>query len=200
MSFDQAVTNPYAVNVTVEHSEWGKRYAEWIATALDVFKRYPGMEVVWSGYGMWDHAKAQSTMATVLAAQPEIDGAFVEDFMGLGVLRAFQNARRKVPVMTGEAQKAFLLAWKNGLASGAGMKAFVQPNPPDISRNAVGIAVRLAAGRKLKPQPDHTILYPIRQQVTRDNMDQVLAGMTDKPDSYFLSEWFSEEQLDALFA
>ena len=226
VSFDQAVTNPYAVNVTVDHYEWGKRYAEWIATtldgrgkvvvmdgipghpaaearrkaALDVFKQHPGMEVVWSGYGMWDHAKAQSTMATVLAAQPEIDGAFVEDSMGLGVLRAFQNARRKIPVMTGEAQKAFLLAWKNELASGADMKAFAQPNPPDISRNAIGVAVRLVAGRKLKPQPDNTILYPIRQQVTRDNVDQVLAGMQDKPDSYFLAEWFSEDQLDALFA
>ena len=168
--------------------------------ALDVFKRHPGIEVVWSGYGMWDHAKAQSTMATVLAAQPEIDGAFVEDSMGLGVLRAFQNAGRKIPVMTGEAQKAFLLAWKNELASGADMKAFAQPNPPDISRNAIGVAVRLVAGRKLKPQPDNTIFYPIRQQVTRDNMEQALAGMKDKPDSYFLAEWFSEEQLDALFA
>ena len=226
VSFDQAVTNPYAVNVTVDHYEWGKRYAEWIAgtlegrgkvvvmdgipghpaaearrkAALDVFKRHPGIEVVWSGYGMWDHAKAQSTMATVLAAQPEIDGAFVEDSMGLGVLRAFQNAGRKIPVMTGEAQKAFLLAWKNELASGDDMKAFAQPNPPDISRNAIGVAVRLAAGRKLKPQPDNTIFYPIRQQVTRDNMEQVLAGMKDKPDSYFLAEWFSEDQLDALFA
>ena len=76
----------------------------------------------------------------------------------------------------------------------------MQPNPPDISRNAVGSAVRRAAGRKLKPQPDNTILYPIRQQVTRDNVDQVLAGMADKPDSYFLAEWFSEDQLDALFA
>jgi ribose transport system substrate-binding protein len=226
VSFDQAVTNPYAVNVTVDHYEWGKRYAEWIAgtlegkgkvvvmdgipghpaaearrkAALDVFKQQPAIQVVWSGYGMWDHAKAQSTMATVIAAQPEIDGAFVEDSMGLGVLRAFQNARRKIPVITGEAQKAFLLAWKDELASGADMKAFAQPNPPDISRNAIGIAVRLVAGRKLKPQPDNTIFYPIHQQVTLDNVDQVLAGMRDKPDSYFLAEWFSEEQLDALFA
>ena len=149
---------------------------------------------------MWDHAKAQNTMATVLAAQPEIDGTFVEDSMGLGVLRAFQNAGRKTPVMIGEAQKAFLLAWRNELASSADMKAFAQPNPPDISRNAIGVAVRLVAGRKLKPQPDNTLLYAIRQQMMRDNMEQVLTGMKDKPDSYFPAEWFSEDQLDALFA
>ena len=36
--------------------------------------------------------------------------------------------------------------------------------------------------------------------MTRDNIDQVLAQMQDKPDSYFLAEWFSEAQLDSLFA
>ena len=63
-------------------------------------------------------------------------------------------------------------------------------------------AVALARHRlaQLKPQPDNTIYYPIRQEVTRDNLEQTLAAMKDKPDSYFLAEWFSEEQLDAFFA
>jgi len=226
VSFDQRVTNPYALNVTVDHYTWGQRYAQWIAdtlnghgkvvmldgipghpaaearrkAALDTFKKYPGINIVWSGYGEWDHAKAQSVMATVIAAQPQIDGAFVEDSMGLGVLRAFQNAHRPIPVMTGEAQKAFLLAWKKELDSGTEMRAFAQPNPPDISRNAIGIAVRLADGRKLKPVPENTIYYPIHMQVTRDNLDQTLDLMKDKPDSYFLAEWFSEPQLDGFFA
>jgi ribose transport system substrate-binding protein len=225
VSFDQQVTNPYAVNVTVNHYEWGKRYAEWIAktlngkgkvvildgipghpaaearrkAAFDVFKQYPGIQIVWSGYGMWDHAKAQAVMATVIAAQPEIDGAFVEDSMGLGVLRAFQNAHRPIPVMTGEAQKAFLLAWTKELQSGTNMRAFAQANPPWISRDAIGFAVRLAAGRKLKPLPNNTYYYPIHRFVTRDNLAQVLGEMKDKPDSWFLEEWLSEPQLDALF-
>jgi ribose transport system substrate-binding protein len=225
VSFDQKVTNPYAVNVTVEHYEWGKRYAEWIAKTLDgkgkvvvldgipghpaaearrkaafeVFKQYPGIQIVWSGYGMWDHAKAQSVMATVIAAQPEIDGAFVEDSMGLGVLRAFQNAHRPIPVMTGEAQKAFLLAWKKELESGTNMRAFAQANPPWISRDAIGVAVRLAQGKKLKPLPENTYYYPIHLTVSRDNLDEVLASMKDKPDSWFLEEWLSEPELNALF-
>ena len=226
VSFDQAVSNPYAVNVTVDHYTWGQTYAQWIAdtlqghgkvvvldgipghpaaearrrAAFDTFHKYPGIDIIWSGYGYWDHAKAQAAMATVIAAQPRIDGAFVEDSMGLGVLRAFQNARRPIPVMTGEAQKAFLIAWKKELAGGTDMRAFAQPNPPDISRNAIGIAVRLAAGRKLKPVPKNTIFYPIHSKVTRDNLDATLALMQGKPDSYFLAEWFSEPQLDALFA
>jgi ribose transport system substrate-binding protein len=225
IAFDQAVKNHYALSVTIDHYVWATRYADWIAktlngkgkvvvmdglpgnpaaetrrkAAFDVFRKYPGIDIVWSGYGFWDQAKAQAVMATVIAAQPQIDGAFVEDSMGLGVLRAFQNARRPIPVMTGEAQKAFLIAWKKELDSGTKMQAFAQPNPPDISRNAIGIAVRLAAGRKLKPQADNTIYYPIHLEVTRDNLDQTLAGMKDQPDSYFLAEWFSEPQLDALF-
>jgi ribose transport system substrate-binding protein len=168
--------------------------------AFDTFHKCPGIEIVWSGYGEWDHAKAQSAMATVIAAQPQIDGAFVEDSMGLGVLRAFQNSHRAIPVMTGEAQKAFLLAWKKELQAGTDMRAFAQPNPPDISRNAIGLAVRLADGRKLKPVPGNMIYCPIHQQVTKDNIDQTLALMQDKSDSYFLAEWFSEPQLDAFFA
>ncbi len=224
-AFDQAVQNHYALSVTIDHYAFGTRYAEFVAktldgkgkvvvmdglpgnpaaetrrkAALDVFAKYPGIDIVWSGYGYWDQAKAQSVMATVIAAQPQIDGAFVEDSMGLGVLRAFQDAHRPIPVMTGEAQKAFLLAWKQELDSGTNMQAFAQPNPPDISRNAIGIAVRLAAGRKPKPEPGNTIYYPIHLEVTRDNLDRTLAGMKDQPDSYFLAEWFSESQLDALF-
>jgi ribose transport system substrate-binding protein len=225
ISFDQRVTSPYAINVTVDHYAWGKRYAEWIATTLqgkgkvvvldgipghpaaearkkaafDTFKLFPGIQVVWSGYGMWDNAKAQSVMATVIAAQPEIDGAYIEDSMGLGVLRAFQNARRPIPVMTGEAQKAFLLAWKKELESGTNMRAFAQANPPWISRDAIGFAVRLAAGRKLKPLPENTYFYPIVRTVTRETLDSTLDEMHDKPDSWFLEEWLSEPQLDALF-
>jgi ribose transport system substrate-binding protein len=225
IAFDQAVQNRYALSVTIDHYVWATRYAEWITktlngkgkvvvmdglpgnpaaetrrkAAFDVFRKYPGIDIVWSGYGFWDQAKAQAVMATVIAAQPQIDGVFVEDSMGLGVLRAFQNARRPIPVMTGEAQKAFLLAWKKELDSGTNMQAFAQPNPPDISRNAIGIAVRRATGRTLKAQPNNTIYYPIHLEVTRDNLNQTLAGMKQEPDSYFLAEWFSEPQLDALF-
>ncbi len=228
VSFDQRVTSPYAINVTVDHYAWGKRYAEWIATTLngkgkvvildgipghpaaearrkaafDTFKLFPGIQIVWSGYGMWDNAKAQSVMATVIAAQPQIDGAFVEDSMGLGVLRAFQNAQRPIPVMTGEAQKAFLMAWKKELASGTNMRAFAQANPPWISRDAIGFAVRLAEGRKLKPlpEPENTYFYPIVRTVTRETLNSTLDEMQGKPDSWFLEEWLSEKQLDALFA
>ncbi|HEX4043659.1 MAG TPA: ABC transporter substrate-binding protein [Xanthobacteraceae bacterium] len=225
VSFDQAVTSPYAINVTVDHYSWGKRYAEWLAkalngkgkivvmdgipghpaaearrkAALDTFAKFPGIQIVWKGYGLWDQAKAQAVMATVLASQPEIDGVFVEDSMALGVMRAFENANRPVPTMTGETQKAFLEEWKKVLVKEPNLKIFAQVNPPDISRTALGVAVRIADGRKLKPLENHTYYYPITTFVTSADLDATLAKMKDKPNGYFLAAWLSEPQLDALF-
>jgi ribose transport system substrate-binding protein len=85
VSFDQAVSNKYAINVTVDHYKWGQRYAEWIAqqlngkgnvvvldgipghpaaearkkAALETFAKYPGIKVVWSGYGDGDRGSAE---------------------------------------------------------------------------------------------------------------------------------------------
>src|SRR3546814_16611571 len=96
-------------------------------------------------------------MATVIAAQPKIDAVFTEDAMALGVLRAFQNANRRVAIMTGEAQKGFLKAWKKERDAANSMKVFVQANPPDISRTPLGFAVRLVQGCHLKPLTDNEI-------------------------------------------
>ena len=119
--------------------------------------------------------------------------------MALGVLRAFENANRRVAIMTGEAQKGFLEEWKKQRDAGNPMQVFVQVNPPDISRTALGIAVRLAQGHKLKPLPENTYYFPITKTVTSDTLDSTLASMSGKPDSYFLAQWLSEPELDALF-
>ena len=225
IAFDQAVTDPYAINVGIDEYDWGKHYAEWIVTQLkgqgrvavmdgvpghpaavarrtafmDVFAKNPGITIVWSGYGMWDQAKAQAVMATVLAATPHIDAVCTEDGMGLGIMRAFQAAGRPLPIMTGEAQKSFLLAWKKERDAGHDVHLFARSNPPEIGRTAVGVAVRIAQGRKLKPLPDNTYHYPIKIEVTNDNLDHLLASVKDKPDGYFLGEWLSESELDKLF-
>ncbi|HTI01478.1 MAG TPA: ABC transporter substrate binding protein [Acidisoma sp.] len=226
IAFDQAVSDPYAINVGIDEYDWGKHYAEWIVQQLngkgrvavmdgvpghpaavarrtafmDVFAKNKGIDIVWSGYGMWDQAKAQAVMATVLAATPHIDAVCTEDGMGLGIMRAFQAAGRPVPIMTGEAQKSFLLAWKKERDAGHDVHLFARSNPPEIGRTAVGVATRIAQGKQLKPLPDNTYHYPIKIEVTNDNLDELLEGVKDKPDGYFLGEWLDEKQLDALFA
>ncbi|MEJ2709666.1 MAG: substrate-binding domain-containing protein, partial [Anaerolineales bacterium] len=225
ISFDQAVTSPYAFNVTVDHYEWGKRYAQWLADALggegkiimmdglpghpaaearkkgaeDVFANYPNIEILQKVYGEWDQSKAQATMSDILAAEPEIDGIFVEDSMATGVVRAFETAGRELPTMTGEASKSYLKLWQEKLDAGETFVTFAQANPPGISGSGMKVAARVAAGHTLKEQPDNTFYYPISRFVENDNVAEVLAEMGDKPDTYFLDEWLTDEEADALF-
>lgn len=225
VSFDQAVTNPYAINVTVDHYAWGKRYAEWLAKALngkgnivmiegldghpasearkkaahDVFKNYPDIKILADTSGFWDEAKAQQVMSNLLAAYPKVDGVWCQDAMALGVVKAFQAANRPVPPMTAELMVGFLKEWKNILAKNPEFQCFAQANPPGISGTAIGIAVRIANGKKLKPLKDNTLYYPIKTFVTKENLDKVLAEYKDKPDTYFVNEWLSDSELDKLF-
>ena len=101
--------------------------------------------------------------------------------------------------MTGETQKAFLEEWKKVLVKQPNLQIFAQANPPDISRTALGIAVRIAAGRTLKPVKDNTYYYPITTSVTSADLDATLDKMKDKPDGYFLAVWLNEDQLNDLF-
>ena len=173
ISFDLAVTNPYAVNVTLDHYAWGKRYAEWLAQALggkgkvvlinglpghpaaearkqaakDVFARYPEIQIMQQAYGMSDEAQAQAITTDLLVAVPELDGIFVEDTMAMGVMRAVKAANRTVKAMTGETTPGYLEMWKEQLAFQTDFKSFVQVNPPGIS----GSAIKVAAGRHRLP-------------------------------------------------
>ncbi len=225
ISFDQAVTNPYAVNVTVDHYAWGKRYAEWLAEALggkgkvvlidglpghpaaearkqaakDVFAQYPDIEIVQEIYGMWDQAKAQAATTDLLAAVPELDGIFVEDSMAMGVMRALQAANRTVRAMTGEATPGYLKMWKEQLAKQPDFQSFAQANPPGISGSAIKIAALVAIGCKLDEIPNNTFYYPISKFGGNEALDQFLKEMEGKPETYFLDEWLTDEQVLALF-
>jgi ribose transport system substrate-binding protein len=219
---DQAVTNPYAINVEVNHVVWGQTYAQWLATALNgkgnivmiggvagnpaavdrqkgamaVFKKYPNIKVLEYTSGNWDEAKAQSTMSDLLAAYPKIDGVWVEDSMGLGVLKAFIAANRTLPVMTGDPVVGFFKLWNTYKGK---LTTFVQTNPPGISASGIKIAVRIAIGKKLKTLDNNTFYYPITTTVTNDNFDEIYNKIKDQKDTYELSEYLTDEKADSLF-
>lgn len=225
ISFDQQVTNPYAFNVTVDHYTWGERYAEWLADALnctgkvvlidglpghpaaearkkaaeDVLSGCDNIEILQEVYGEWDQARAQAVTSELLAAEPEIDGVFVEDSMAMGVMRAFDSANREITTMTGEATPGYLKMWKEKLQENPEFQSFAQANPPGISASAMQVAVRVATGRQLKEMEDNVFYYPISRTVYNDNLDDVLAEMEGKPDTYFLDEWLTDEQAEDLF-
>ncbi len=225
VSFDQAVTNSYAINVTNEHTGWATSLAEWLAKELGgkgkvimmdglpghpaaearkkaaeaVFKKYPGIEILKEEYGWWDNAKAQAIMNDLLAAYPQIDGVFVEDSMATGVYNAFLAAKRPLPVMTGDPMHGFLKEWDKQIKAGNDFRVMAQANPPGVSATALGVAVYIANGKKLKPLKDNTFFIPITVKVTKENLAPTLQKMTGARDTQFLDEWLNDDQVKALF-
>lgn len=225
VSFDQAVTNPYAINVTNDHYTWATGLAEWMAqaldgkgkvivmnglpghpaaearkqAALDVFGKHPDIEVLKTEYGNWDNAEAQSVMNDLLAAFPEIDGVFVEDSMATGVYNAFMTAGRALPVMTGDPMHGFLKEWKGQVESGNDFKAYAQANPPGVGASALALSAYLANGYTLKPLENNTYYIPVRVSVTTENLDEQLELMKGKSETLFLDDWLTDEEARALF-
>jgi ribose transport system substrate-binding protein len=227
IAFDQPVTSPYAINVVIDQVLWGKNLAEWLVKQLDgkgnivlvtglaghpanvnrlrgmkaVLEKNPNIKVLAEVNGNWDEASAQQVTSNLVAAYPDIDGVLTQDGMALGVVNAFQAAGRKLPVVTGELMMGFMKKWKE-LKDSQKFSTYGQNNPPGIGAVALGITVRLLQGKKFKDGvlvDGKTYYYPVKEHIKNQNFDSIFAKYKDKPDSYFIDEWLTEKELDALF-
>ena len=225
ISFDQPVTSDLAYNVVIDQVQWGANLAQWLVDELggegniviveglaghpanvnrmrgmeEVIAANPGIKVLANVNGNWDQASSQQVMSDLLAAYPNIDGVLTQDGMALGVVNAFEAAGRDIPVVTGELMMGFVQKWNELKPSG--FSTYGQNNPPGIGATALGIAVRLLMG---KEQNDGVLdgmnyFYAVSDHVKNDNFDSYYDTYQFKPDAYFIDEWLTEEQLDALF-
>lgn len=224
IAFDQPVSSPYAVNVVIDQQKWGESLAEWMAKQLNgkgnivivegvkgnpanenriigmerVLDRYRGIRVLARANANWDQANAQQVMLNLLYNYPNIDGVLTQDGMALGVVKAYTTANKPLPRVTGETMMGFMRMWKS-LKDKNGFETFGQNNPPGISATALGIGVRMLQGKRLKPLPDNTFFYPVKDLVNNKNFDDYFDKNKDKPDTYYLDERLSEVELDNLF-
>ena len=223
---DQPVTSESAYNVVIDQVSWGKNLAQWMVDQLggkgdivivegiaghpanvnrmrgmdEVLAANPDINVLARVNGNWDQASAQQVMSDLLATYPKIDGVLTQDGMALGVINAFEAADRDVPVVTGELMMGFVKKWKE-LKDESGFSTYGQNNPPGIGATGLGIAVRLLQGKEFKDGvlDGMNYYYPVKDQVTNDNFDEYYDKYKDEPDSYFIDEWLSEDDLDAMF-
>lgn len=225
ITFDQPVTTPKSINVVIDQVQFGKNLAEWFANAIggkgdivivsglagasanvnrlkgmkEVLAQHPDIKVLTEVNGNWDEANAQQVTSNLIASYPKIDGVLTQDGMALGVVNAFLAANKKLPVITGENNVAFLKKWKE-LKDGQQFSTYGQNNPPGIGATALGIGVRMLQGKKSKlPMQDNTFYYPISTHIKNDSLEAEMKKVSDKPDTYTLDEWLSEEQLNAFF-
>jgi ribose transport system substrate-binding protein len=225
ITFDQPVTSPYAINVVIDQKAFGRNLAEWLVKQLngkgdivmvsglaghpanvnrvkgmkEVLGKNPGINVLTEVNGNWDEANAQQVTSNLIASYPKIDGVLTQDGMALGVVNAFKSVNKKLPAITGENSVGFLKKWKE-LKDGSSFSTYGQNNPPGIGATALGIGVRLLQGKDFKePLKNKTYYYPISTRITNENLEAELDKVKDKPDTYTLDEWHSEQELDALF-
>jgi ribose transport system substrate-binding protein len=121
-----------------------------------VMKQFPGIEIVgWytSNYALGDE---QSGVASLLAANPEIDGILTAGY-GTGAIQALKDAGRPlVPIV--------MFAYNGSATECAtekepGLKCFIYTHPPYLSAEAIKLAVDILDGH---PPASKTVLgdYP----------------------------------------
>lgn len=224
IAFDQPVSSPYATNVVIDQQLWGEKLARWLCERLQgkgsivlikglqghpanenrligmrrVLIEYPDIVVIAEEYGSWDQIDAQNVMTDLIHSYPEIDGVLSQDGMALGVAKAYMEAGVPMPPMTGETFVGFLRVW-NDLKGSSGFDTFAMNNPPGIAYTAMGIGVRMLEGKTLKPLANNTYYYPVKDILTNENFEAYYELHKNKPGSYFVDEWLSDAELDALF-
>lgn len=110
-----------------------------------LLEKCPNVNIIAEEYCSWDYATAKTTIETLLATYPEIDGVLSQGgAMTQAAIDAFNEAGRTLCPMTGEAGNGFLKAWIDNSDSGFQSMAFF--NPAYSSKIALDCAVTLLKG------------------------------------------------------
>lgn len=188
----------------------------------DVLSAYPDIKILVSAPGSWSQTEAQSVMTTFLSSYDKIDAVLEQDVMGEGVLKAYENAGKELPVMTGDYTKSFLQKWSEL----PDLNTIGVSYAPGNAVPALDVTVRLLQGKTIKeevlePNPMdenlvNTIMLDPPYVITREaqpdavwmeglsgtkaiSLDEALEMMKDQADTAGVDGWISEEEVDALF-
>lgn len=188
----------------------------------DVLSAYPDIKILASAPGSWSQTEAQSVMTTFLSSYDKIDAVLEQDVMGEGVLKAYENAGKELPVMTGDYTKSFLQKWSEL----PDLNTIGVSYAPGNAVPALDVTVRLLQGKTIKeevlePNPMdenlvNTIMLDPPYVITREaqpdavwmeglsgtkaiSLDEALEIMKDQADTAGVDGWISEEEVDALF-
>ncbi|UCF97778.1 MAG: substrate-binding domain-containing protein [Spirochaetaceae bacterium] len=164
-------------------------------------KEFPGVKVLTTVYGEWNQATAEAVMNDVVAAYPKIDAVITVGSMGMGALRAFQNAGRPLPAITGDPTVEFMLFCDEQRKAGKEFIFAAPANPPGIGGTALAIGVYMLHGYEFKDGvlKDNTYFYPVKTLVTNDNLDDYLKEYAGQDPATWISEFASDEEVRKLF-
>jgi len=164
-------------------------------------KEFPGVKVLTTVYGEWNQATAEAVMNDVVAAYPKIDAVITVGSMGMGALRAFQNAGRELPAITGDPTVEFMLFCDEQRKAGNEFIFAAPANPPGIGGTALAIGVYILNGYEFKDGvlENNTYFYPVETLVTNDNLDKYLKEYAGQDPATWISEYASDAAVQKLF-
>jgi ribose transport system substrate-binding protein len=212
VSFDQTVTAPCAYKMHTDFDVMANNQAEWMAAELggkgkilmddglagapiseqfakdfsEIFKKYPGIEVVGHFNGNYAPGPEQQGVAALLAAHPEVDGILTQAY-GTGAMKALQNAGRPLVPIVAAAFNGTGVACVQ-----ANAKCWLGANPPSLSAEAIKLASDILDGNPpTNASADKTVLFnspglttdPIQAAyMPNTSADKIELGKTVFPD------------------
>jgi ribose transport system substrate-binding protein len=205
VSFDNVVTAPCAQTVNTDQLKFGTQMAQYLVDQLKgkgnvimvtgvagtfadgernkgaeaVFKANPGIKVVAKYSGNWASADAQRATAAQLPSLPTVNGAWVQGGTD-GVLKAFVDAGKPLPVTGGEAENGFRRFLLPQGYKGHHVQGMSLGQPPFLSL----VALELAREILLKTHAKSNIEIPF-PFVTDKTVKQGLTVFPTLPDSFF---------------
>jgi ribose transport system substrate-binding protein len=165
--------------------------------AMEVFNKYPGIEILAKPFADWDYAKGKAATENLLAAFPEIDGVWSSGGdMTRGAIEAFVEANRQLVPMMGEDANGFLKSWKE-VEDEPGFAAIGCSMPTYFFADALVLGIDILEDKvevgKDVPKDIELEVY----KVTSDNLDDFVRE--DLSDSFWANTKMDEETLQRLF-
>ncbi|MFC5703998.1 ABC transporter substrate-binding protein [Cohnella faecalis] len=202
--------------VYVDDTEWSRITGEWLVDKLGkkgkvvvlnglagnttnrdrwenaekVLKGTEGIEVLAETNADWAQAKAQSAVASWLAAYPQIDGVWSQGGeMTSGAILEFEKANRPMVPMVGEAYNGFLKLWAKHKDKGFSSIAPALPNYNVLI--SLEVALRALEGKEVPKN----VLVPL-PMVTDETLSNYV--QPDKADDYWVFDKLAAEEIDKI--
>ena len=204
MSFDNTVTEPSGLTVSMDEHHFGVLWAEFVAKKIggkgnvimvtgvagtyddternkgaeEVFAKYPDIKIVARYTGQWDSSVAETNTAAILPTLPKIDGIWCQGGTD-GVLKAFIAAgRTPLPPMGGTGENGFRKFMMKDGYMGQKIEGLSFDDAPFESVIALELARAVLRGT----YPRKNIILPA-PSVTNDTIEVGVNVFPDQPDS-----------------
>ncbi|HHU54078.1 MAG TPA: ABC transporter substrate-binding protein [Clostridiaceae bacterium] len=159
--------------------------------AMNIFNKYPDIEIVNQTNADWDYAKAKVVVEGLLNSGIELDAIWSQGgAMTQAAVDAFNEAGKSLIPMSGEASNGFLKVWKENLDNG--FSSICPGYPTYISEVALEQAIRALNGETIED------LYVLPSgSIGDEDIDDYYNP--ELPDSYWVITHLTDEQVKEIF-